>query len=173
MTPRLTSSVSKNQTKLPPDILSLISESVKESFESFLNEKELVAEGEIYLEEVLLRIGFREKGGLRQMNFECSLDYSNEKPEEVMERIYDGLDALQSMLDQYIENEGDVEFPLSWQAYDLGDKKIYLKTSTENSSLEEQANKLLGEDFIETTEGLDEEFVDELFAKLRHMRHQN
>ena len=81
MTPRLSTSVIKNRTKLPPDSLKLISESFAETFAGFLQNKQVLTEGVIYLDELLLRIGFKEPQALRQFNFEVSLEYSRENKE--------------------------------------------------------------------------------------------
>jgi hypothetical protein len=174
MTPRLSTSVAKNKTKLPPDSLKLISESFAETFADFLTSKQVVAEGVLYLEELLLRVGFKEPGALRQFNFEASLEYSQENQEELMEKIYAAVDAIQSMMAEYVEAAGDIEFPKQWQSYEFDEKPVWLRVSTDNGDLEAQADALLGAEFLEDQDrenGIDEEFVDELFAKLRAMKH--
>lgn len=174
MTPRLSTSIAKNKTHLPPDSLKLISESFAETFSDFLQSREVVAEGFLYLDELLLRIGFREPGALRQFNFEVSLEYSRENKEEIMDKIYLAIDAIQSMMGEYVEADGDIEFPFDWTSYDFGDQSVWSRVSTVNGDLESQADALLGMDFISEQEkkaGIDEEFVDELFAKLRNLKH--
>ena len=176
MTPRLSTSVTKNKTKLPPDSLKLISESFAENFADFLKDKEVVAEGVLYLDELILRVGFREPGALRQFNFEVSLEYSIENKEEVMEKIYSGTDAIQAMMEEYVAANGDIEFPEQWKSYDFGDQSVWARVSTVNGDLESQADELLGAEFLEEQEkttGIDEDFVDELFAKLRNARPQH
>lgn len=173
MTPRLSTSVAKNKTKLPPDSLKLISESFAETFADFLNGKQVVAEGLLYLDELILSIGFKEPGALRQFNFEVSIEYSIENKEEIMDKIYSATDAIQAMMEEYIAADGDIEFPNEWKSFDFGDQHVWARVSTVNGDLEAQADALLGSEFLEELEkttGIDEEFVDELFAKLRNMR---
>ncbi len=174
MTPRLSSSVTKNRTSLPPDSLKLISESFAETFSEYLKSKLVTAEGVIYLDELILRIGFKEPGSLRQFNFEVSLDYTRENTDDVMEKIYVAIDAIQAMMFDYVEADGDIEFPQKWTVYEFGTHSVWSQVSTVNSDLESQADALLGSEFISEQEkvgGIDEEFVDELFAKLRNIKH--
>lgn len=167
MTPRRSDSVPKNKTRLPQDALKLITDTLKENFSEYLADKPLAAEGYLYLEEILLRVGFKEKGAIRQFNFECSLDFNSENKTEAMELLYVAVDAIQSMVHDYIEADGDIEFPQNWTSFEFEGKTLWLKTSTVNTDLEAQADALLGEEFLENQEKIDEEFVDELFAALR------
>lgn len=166
MTPRRPTSSAKNKTNLPAASLTLMRESFIESFPEFLKDKEVLSEGWLYLDEIIVRIGFREKGALRQLNFDCSMDFDMQT-QNPMDLIYVGIDAIESMMTQYTETEGDIEFPRDWLQFQFEGKTVWLKSSTENSELEAQANALLGEDFLEDQLQIDENYVDELFDKLR------
>ena len=101
-----------------------------------------MVEGFIYSEEILLRVGFREKSGISQMNFEASLEYSIKK-KNIMTQIYLALDALGSMIDQYFKAEGDIELPIVWNEFRIDGCDVHLMTSRENSDLEAAADQFL------------------------------
>ena len=143
MNPRLKSS--KKWTNFPKDYSDQIQAVFKENFGSYFDETtaELLVEGRIYSEEIMLRIEFCEKGRLAHANFEVSINYSQET-EEAIARIHSCVDAAASMMMEYFEQEGDVDFPYSWKDFTFQGKKVYLKFSSTNANLEAEANRLLG-----------------------------
>ncbi|MGZ3769058.1 MAG: hypothetical protein ACXVCP_00150 [Bdellovibrio sp.] len=141
MTPRLKSS--KKWTAFPKEYLNQIQTVFKENFAQYLDQGDLIIEGRIYSQEILLRVGYLETGRLLQANFEVSMDYS-QKDQDAIKRIHNCVDAAASMMLEYLENDGEVDFPYSWKEFPFQGQKIYLQFSTENTSLEEEANKLLG-----------------------------
>lgn len=143
MNPRLTSS--KKWTKFPKEYLSQIEQAFSDAFAAQLATGKLLIEGRIYPEEIMLRVGFLEKGRLQQANFEVSINYS-QQDQDAVDRIYNCIDAAASMMGEYFASEGDVDFPRSWKEYDFDGKMIFVQYSTENSDLEAEANKLLGLD---------------------------
>lgn len=143
MNPRLKSS--KKWTSFPKDYLKQMQNIFKENFSQYLDKGDLIIEGRIYPEEITLRVGFLEKGRLAQANFEVSMNYSQNE-QDALERIHNCVDAAASMMMEYLENDGEVDFPYVWKEVPFQGKKIYLQFNTENTSLEEAANKLLGID---------------------------
>lgn len=141
MQPRLKSS--KKWTAFPADYLEQIRSLFLENFKAPLGEGELVIEGRIYTNEIMLRVGYLEKGRLAQSNFEVSVDYSTDQ-KDVVEKLGLCVDAAASMMDEYFENDGEVDFPFAWKSFPFNKKTLFLKYSTENSRLEEEANRLLG-----------------------------
>ncbi|WP_413612188.1 hypothetical protein [Bdellovibrio sp. HCB-110] len=141
MNPRLKSS--KKWTGFPKEYSEQIQAVFKENFAQYLDEGDLIIEGRIYQEEILLRVGYLEKGRLAQANFEVSMNYSQDE-QDAVKRIHNCVDAAASMMMEYLENDGEVDFPYTWKEFPFQGKKIYLQFTTENTSLEEQANKLLG-----------------------------
>jgi hypothetical protein len=140
MEPRLKNSVKK--TDLPLDYIKMVKDVIGKNFKKYLKDLTVVVEGAIYTEEVLVRIGFRAKKGVKQMNFEASVMYSL-KTKNIMDQIYLALDGLGAMIDQYFQAEGDLELPTLWTEFVLDQRPVYLQTSTENSELEDEANKIL------------------------------
>jgi hypothetical protein len=140
--PRLKTSFKK--TDFPIDYIKMVRDVIQKNFKKNLKDKEVLVEGFIYNEEVLLRIGFRGKKALTQFNFEASVIYSM-KTKNIMDQIYLALDGLGAMIDQYFKASGDLELPKVWTEFKLDGKSVYLQTSAENSDLEAQADKLLKE----------------------------
>jgi hypothetical protein len=146
--------------------LALIRESIQEDFKDFLADKELIVQGVLYLKEVILSVGYREKGGIRQRNFEASLDFDL-NTQNPMDLIHAALDSIGAMMSQWIEADGDINVPLSWTKFTIDNKDIWLCSTNINSDIEAQADAILGEEFLKREAEITEETVDELFAQIR------
>jgi hypothetical protein len=138
--PRLKTST--RRTDFPIDYVKMVRDVIQKNFKAHLKDKDIVIEGGIYQEEVVLRIGFRTKKSIKQMNFEASVVYSM-KTKNIMDQIYLALDGLGAMIDQYFQAEGEIELPTLWTEFVLDKRPMYLQTSTENSDLEGQADEIL------------------------------
>lgn len=143
MHPRLKSST--KWTNLPQDVTSQIQKVFEQNFQKELGQSKIIVEGRLYPHEILLRVGYLEKGRLTQNNFEVSVDYHSENENSALENIHLCVDVAASLLTEHFEAEGDLEIPTSWTEFPFEDKKVWLQFSTENTSLEKQANELLGE----------------------------
>jgi hypothetical protein len=166
MKPRLSSS--KKWTAFPKDYLQQIEDVFKQNFAAQLANAKLVIEGRIYPEEILLRVGFQENGRLAQPNFEVSMNYKQKKT-DALQSIHDCIDAAASMMDEYFQTDGEADFPLSWKEYDFNGKTLSLQFTTENSTLEAEADKLLGKEFKEllTEEAPTDDALDRADDKLK------
>ena len=141
MKPRLTSS--KKWTPFPKDYLTQIQSAFNEAFPAQLKTGKLILEGRIYPEEILLRVGYLESGRLLQNNFEVSIGYSSKK-QDALERIHNCIDAAASMMNEYFESDGVVDFPLQWKDFDFDGHPIWVQYTTVNTDLEAEADRLLG-----------------------------
>lgn len=139
--PRIEASNRHSPQSLPPDLVTMISDSMRQKYDYFQN-KDLLVLGAIYPEEIILSIGYRNRDSLRQLNFECSLDIEQENP---MDIFHLGADAIDGMIQEYIESEGDIELPLNWTEFDFENKKIFLKTSRVNTDIENLTLEFLKE----------------------------
>jgi hypothetical protein len=149
MTPRLPSS--KKWTNLPYEYTDQIRQVFTEAFEDKLKDCVLHAEGRIYPEEILLRVGFREPGRLKQNNFEASMKYSKD-PEDALIKIGVCVDAIAVLVTEFF-NKQDIEdseeipqFPLVWTEMKFEKETLFFQYSSENTDLEAEANRLLGAD---------------------------
>ncbi|WP_413578686.1 hypothetical protein ACLVWU_09170 [Bdellovibrio sp. HCB290] len=141
MNPRLKSS--KKWTNFPKEYSDQIQTVFNENFAQYLDNAELIIEGRIYTEEIVLRVGYHEDGRLAQANFEVSMNYSQAQ-QDAITRIHNCVDAAAAMMLEYFENDGEVDFPYVWKEIPFQGKKLYVQYTTENSNLEAEANKLLG-----------------------------
>lgn len=169
MQPRL--KTSKISTDLPKDLLKQIKEIFIETFSDHLKKAQVVTEGRIYSNEVLLRIGATQDKQLKQINFLVSMDYKQGK-DQVMNMIHTGFDVLATLFDDYFSNQDDEDLPRQWTEMNAEGQKVYIMYSTVNDKLENEADKLLGVQksgsFVEE-HGLDEddeEILNEIKAKL-------
>lgn len=156
MQPRLKSST--KWTEFPKEYVDQVRTVFLENFGAQIGDGKLLIEGRIYPQEIMLRVGVLEKGRLAQTNFEVSIDYSTEE-QDAMERIHNCIDAAASMMLEYFEEDGEVDFPYTWKPYPFQKRTIYLQFSTENSELEAEADRLLGEsmDNLVKEESLDDD----------------
>lgn len=136
---------SKKWSSLPPELTGQIQSLFEENFKSQLEGKNLKVSGRIYPTEVLMRVGINNKGELRFLNFEVSVDHSTEK-QNTLPQIHLAVDAIASLMLEYFDNGEDHEMPYAWQEYPFEKQKIWLQFSSENSDLEAEADKLLGLD---------------------------
>lgn len=105
-------------------------------------------EGRIYPTEILMRAGYTEKGRLKQTNFEVSMDLNEDQT--AMDRLFLGIDVLGSVFETHFEHlheeeADDVEYPFNWEEFEFDDSKVYLRFSTVNTHLEEEADRILGQ----------------------------
>jgi hypothetical protein len=142
MEPRL--KTSKKWTALPKELLEQIKAVFHENFGKETKGGKLFTEGRVYPEELLFSIGFLPAKQLRQHNFEVSLPY-NQKKDNVMKLIHIAVDAGASMFVQLFEEEDAVDqFPRTWQEVEFEGRKLYIQYTTDNTELDEEADRLLG-----------------------------
>jgi hypothetical protein len=143
MQPRLKSST--KWTNLPLDVATQIKTVFEQNFQKELGKARVIVEGRLYPQEILLRVGHVEPGRLVQNNFEISMDYEAQSESSALNTIHLLVDVAASLLTEHFESEGELEIPNIWTEFPFDDHKVWLQHTTENSSLEKQANELLGE----------------------------
>lgn len=142
MQPRLSSS--RKWTALPNELLTQVRSIFTESFQSHIGESSIHAEGRIYPQEILMGVSLVPREGLKQSGFEISLPYQKSK-DNVLKLVHLALDAFGSLFEQYFAADDDQEFPRIWQEAELDGRKIYFQYTTTNTSLEAEADRLLGD----------------------------
>lgn len=141
MDPRLKTST--KWSPFPADLITQIEEVFAESFEDYDLGGKFTAEGAIYKEELLLRVGLPKTNQLRQDNFEASIQYNPEE-EKATDKINMLVDFLGQVWETYLEDEPEQEdLPIHWREERFEKDTVFLKYTTVNSSLEAQADKLL------------------------------
>lgn len=120
----------------------MVREVIEKNYKKFCEDKKIVIDGGIFMQELCLMIGFQNKKGIKQVNFLASLDFDPKK-KDIMDKLYVIVDSLGSMISQYVEADGDIELPTEWTDFTLEGHKVFLKYDTTNTELEEKANKFL------------------------------
>jgi hypothetical protein len=163
MEPRL--KTSKKWTSFPDEYLKQVQKVFNKSFQLHLENGKILAEGRIYQEELLLKVGFLENNRLKQSNFEISVQYDKKK-ENAVQLIYILIDVAATMMDEFFMAESDHDFPRFWQEYDVENKKVYLQYTSTNDNLENQANALLGLDDDRLVKDDDSEIIEVVKSQL-------
>ncbi len=163
MTPQKEESLVQKFENLPEDFVKLVEKSVAENYTDLLQKQTVHADGRIYPNEVILRVGFRNQDGIRQWNFLASTDH-DPKEKNALDQLYLCLDALQSMFEEALQSEFEIDFPMDWKEFSWESGSIFLKHDTVNTKLEAEADALLGEDFQQTKLS-EEEIGAEFFEK--------
>ncbi len=163
MQPRLKSS--KKWTHLPPDVATQIQDVFEKNFQKELGTARLIVEGRLYPQEILLRVGYAEPGRLVQNNFEISMDYIPENENAALNTIHLCVDVAASLLTEHFdaEEDGELEIPAVWTKFPFEDTEVWIQYTTENSTLEKQANEILGEwddSLVHLEEDEEDEFDD-------------
>ncbi len=156
MEPRL--KTSKKWTSYPKELQEQIREVVEVFFADYdVGDGRFVIDGSIYPEEILLRIGITRPGQLRQDNFEASMQF-DPKVDKAFDLIHVLTDFLGEAWINFLEDAPeDEDLPRQWQKNTFEKREIYLKYSTVNTDLEEQANRLLQEDEKKLVYGEDDD----------------
>ncbi|OQW48590.1 MAG: hypothetical protein A4S09_04115 [Proteobacteria bacterium SG_bin7] len=140
MEPRRSSSV--KWVLLPQEYCKLALEVFETQFVDRLDGAQLMIEGRIYREELIVRLGFLRPNTIRQINFEASVDFDLNK-ENAFELLNFLMDPLASWLESFLETK-EIEFPPLWKKHRFKNRDVYMQYSTVNSKLEAEADRLLG-----------------------------
>lgn len=143
MQPRL--KTSKKWTPLPKELMQQIQSVFSQGFQQYTKGGKVEAGGRIYPEEILIRVGYRAPGALRQNNWEISLAYRKDK-DNVLKLLHLAVDAIGALFEQSFTAENDHDFPRIWEQVDFEGRPLFVQYTTDNSELEAQANRLLGQD---------------------------
>jgi hypothetical protein len=150
----------KKWTALPSEFREKAAQVFAQNFARESKQGSFLIDGRIYPEEIVMRAGYVENGRLKQTNFEVSLDLAgagvaaadkaDSAKASVMDKLFLGIDVLGSVFETHFEHlqeeeEGEIEYPMTWEEYDFDDAKVFLRFSTVNTALEEAADRLLGE----------------------------
>ncbi len=130
-------------TELPKDYVKQVINALKDSFQDETKSGQFIFEGRIYADEIIVRMGFLQKGRLRQTNFEISTDLKPGK-DDTVKLIGICVDVGATMMEEMFSSKDDGEFPRVWKSYEVEGRQIYLQFSAINSELEEQADRILG-----------------------------
>lgn len=145
MEPRLKSSI--QWSPFPQELCIHAAEVLSERFikEYDLEKATFVVEGRIYPHEVVGMYGLRVNGQLKQHNFEISFEYDTQK-DKVLELIHSSLDLAEYLWTELLEDDlEDSELSPIWQSLEFEKRNYFFRYTTNNTDLEQEADKLLAE----------------------------
>ncbi len=179
MNPRL--STQKTWTTLPREFREKAAQVFAQNFRNESAKGDFFIEGRIYPSEIIMRAGYTEKGRLKQTNFEVSIDLNGDPVaagQGAMDQLFLGIDVLGSVFETHFEHlheeeADDVEYPLTWEEFEFDESKVYLRFSTVNTQLEDEADRILGqatgglfnEDVENSTDAMTRAEIDSDLAK--------
>ena len=148
-------------TSLPEEFSFKVLSALEKEFPKQANSGEFIVEGKVFEQEIFIRIGYLEKGRIRQMNFEASIDYDRIKNDEIPEKNLASTGNNADILDNFyicidclgvwikdtfknIAHDENLDLPLTWRPTDFHGQTVFLKYSSVNSRLEQDADRLLG-----------------------------
>lgn len=140
MEPRLKSSI--KWVGLPKEYCQVVREIFENNYSKKISGGEIIVEGRIYREEIILRVGYLPQGSIRQSNFEGSVDFNSQK-----ENAVDVLNLMVDPIGTYFEaflDAKEIEFPKTWAKQKHKNRIIYIMYSAVNSRLEDEADRILG-----------------------------
>ena len=130
-------------TAVPKDYIKQVTNALRDSFADEVKSGKFIVEGRIYKDELLLRMGYLEKGRIRQVNFEMSMDFKPGK-DDTLKLLNLAVDVGATMLEELFSSESDDDFPRTWQPFEVEGRTVHVQFSSENSELDEKANAILG-----------------------------
>lgn len=108
-----------------------------------LENSQFVVEGRIYEKEILGLYGLQVEGQLKQPNFVISFEFDSEK-EKALELIQQSMDVVEHLWTELLEDDlEDHELPKTWQTMPFEKRMYYFRYSTQNTHLENEADKWL------------------------------
>jgi hypothetical protein len=136
----------KKWTRFPPELLQQVEGIFAEGFKRNLPvSAKINADGRIYSDELLFRVGFRVTGELAQKNFEVSLDFDPKK-ENALKKIHLAIDCAASVMEEYFSSDSPHpwdDLPKIWQDIQIQNQTVYIQVSSANPELEAEADKIL------------------------------
>jgi len=135
-------------TKLPLELLETISEVFNENFEEQARSGEFVTFGQVHQSELILRVGYLEKGTIKQVNFDTS-NVASGSEAQIIASLEEMVFATKELFLDYFKNSNLENFSYHWNPLTASEKsgQVYYKLDMTNTELEKQANALLGDDF--------------------------
>ncbi len=137
----------KAWTDLPDDFKLQVVNLFKSHFKDQSKSGSFKVLGRIYKNEVVLRCTYLAKGSITPIQFDLSTDIkmdSKAKPLEIFELL---VDCAANLFQSSFEDE-TFGVPAIWTEIDFDGTLIYAKSESINPELEDEANKILGEEFL-------------------------
>lgn len=152
--PRL--KASKAWTDLPEDFKKQVKELFATHFKKEAKTGHFDVLGRIYKNEIILRCVYVSKTSIRPVQFDLSTDYSANQESKALTTFEKLVDCAASLFQSSFE-EDDFGIPALWTEIDFDGIILFAKSDGIHHELEEEANKLLGDEFL----AKESEFLEE------------
>jgi len=153
----------KTFAKLPAEVTKALEEELAETFGEASKSGAFLCQIRVYRTELVLRAGYTKNGEIKQVNFDISKDTLPEKPEPVksLELL---VAASKELFHNYFKNENIEDYSPLWADY--ADTGLSYRYDGTNTSLESQADALLGE---EESNDSDEAMIEGDFSEMEEL----
>ncbi len=136
-------------TAFPKEYEDQIKEIFSKTYSKKAKDGSFVVTSMIYATELLISIGYLENKRIKQVNFQTSTEFDPNK-QNAKKLSLEAIDIIGGLFDihfglsetEQIDKEHEI-YSAIWQTSDPS-SKIFTRYSSENTSLEDQANELLG-----------------------------
>lgn len=138
-------------TNFPEELLIAIKDHFAEEFETQSNDGKFFSFGRIYQGETVLRIGYTKKDSITQINFDTSIEASGSQA-SIISAIEDLVFNTKELFVDYFKNQNLENFSYHWNPMNTSSKVSYKLDGT-NTSLESQADAILGDELADMDPG--------------------
>ncbi len=145
ITPRL--KTSKAWTDLPDDFKLQVTNLLSEHFKNEAKVGTFAILGRIYKNEIILRCLYTPKNSIRPVQFDLSTNYEATGQNTALKTFETLVDCSASLFQSSFDDE-TFGVPALWTEIDFDGTMIFAKSEAINQTLEDEANKLLGEQFL-------------------------
>lgn len=143
--PRL--KTSKAWTDIPEDFKLQVTTLYKSHFKNEAKSGSFDLLGRIYKNEIVLRFLYLPSGTIRPVQFDLSTNYEATQQKTALKVFELLVDCGASLFQSTFEDE-TFGVPAIWTEIDFDGTMIYARSEAINQKLEDEANKLLGEEFL-------------------------
>lgn len=147
---------SKAWTDLPEDFKTQVTELFGTHFKKQAKNGQFQILGRIYKSEIVIRFIFTSKDSIKPVQFDLSTDYSANQENKALNTFERLVDCAASLFQTSFDDE-EFGVPALWTEIDFDGIKIFAKSDGINQKLEDEANKLLGDEFLAEEAALLEE----------------
>lgn len=133
----------KAYTNFPEELLNAIKDSFSEDFEPQTKDGSFLSFGRIYQSEIVLRLGYLQKDSITQINFDTTIEASGSEA-SIISAVENLVFSTKELFIDYFKHQDLNNFSYHWNPMNNSSKVSY-KLDPSNTSLESQADALLGD----------------------------
>jgi len=132
----------KTFAKLPTEIEEAFVQEFNETFDEKAKIGSFMCEIRVYRTEIVLRVGYNISGEIRQINFDLSKELEADDPNPSKD-LENSVASAKELFHRYFKTSNTEDFSPVWASFLNTD--IHYKMDGTNTTLESEANRLLGD----------------------------